>query len=165
MQQRVMIAIALACDPSWLIADEPTTALDATIQAQIMKLIIELNNATGMGVLLITHDLALVAETCSRVVGMYLGQVVEEADAAVLFSDPAHPYTRGLIQSIPHIAGERPKRLFMIEGTVPLLDQIPRGCRFSPRCLHALDRCREETPDLRPLGGSRKIRCWFSPGV
>ncbi len=148
MRQRVMIAIALACRPKLLIADEPTTALDVTIQAQIMDLIKSLNEQLKMGVILITHDLSVVAETCSRVAVMYLGQIVEEADVYSIFDSPLHPYTKGLIKSIPRMEGERSKRLYMIPGTVPLLDQIPDGCRFAPRCPYAADECRRTMPEL-----------------
>ena len=137
MRQRVMIACALSCRPELLIADEPTTALDVTIQAQIMELIVELNRKLNMGVILITHDLAVVAETCRRVAVMYLGQIVEEADVQSLFEHPAHPYTRGLLKSIPTVSGGRREELNIIEGTVPLLSQIPKGCRFRPRCPYA----------------------------
>lgn len=164
MRQRVMIAIALACQPKLLIADEPTTALDVTIQAQIMDLILSLNKQFHMGVILITHDLSVVAETCSRVAVMYLGQIVEEADVYSIFDDPVHPYTKGLIRSIPRMSGERTKRLYMIEGTVPLLGQIPAGCRFAPRCPYADERCHTFMPELRPVGGgSHKVRCFRFP--
>ena len=162
MRQRVMIAIALACGPGLLIADEPTTALDVTIQAQIMDLIVELNKKLNMGVILITHDLSVVAETCSRVVVMYLGQVVEEAQVNRLFDKPLHPYTLGLIQSIPQVEGPRPSRLYMIKGMVPLLSQIPEGCRFAPRCPKADDRCRREMPQLLPAGPDQKVRCFHA---
>ncbi|MGN0779252.1 MAG: ABC transporter ATP-binding protein [Aristaeellaceae bacterium] len=161
MRQRVMIAIALACRPKLLIADEPTTALDVTIQAQIMDLIVQLNQQLDMGVMLITHDLAVVAQTCSRVVVMYLGQIVEEADKQTLFAEPMHPYTHGLMASIPKLEGERSKRLYMIPGVVPLLNQIPTGCRFAPRCPYADDRCRSTMPELTPCGSAgHKVRCW-----
>ncbi len=160
MRQRVMIAIALACRPSLLIADEPTTALDVTIQAQIMDLIVQLNHQLNMGVMLITHDLAVVAQTCTRVVVMYLGQIVEEADVLTLFDHPAHPYTIGLMNSIPKMDGDRSKRLYMIEGMVPLLNQIPTGCRFAPRCPFATDQCRREMPELREVAPGQKARCW-----
>jgi oligopeptide/dipeptide ABC transporter ATP-binding protein len=163
MRQRVMIAIALACDPALLIADEPTTALDVTIQAQIMDLIVGLNKQSGMGVILITHDLAVVAGTCSRAVVMYLGQVVEEADIETLFDHPSHPYTQGLIRSVPRIDLARLERLYMIPGTVPLLSQIPKGCRFAPRCSCARTVCHEEMPELDLIGPGLKVRCWF-PG-
>lgn len=159
MRQRVMIAIALACHPRLLIADEPTTALDVTIQAQVMDLIVDLNKKLDMGVMLITHDLAVVAETCQRVVVMYLGQVVEEADVNSIFDNPGHPYTQGLIQSIPQIDGDKSKRLYQIDGMVPLLNQIPEGCRFAPRCPYATEQCRREMPELKAVGGTQKVRC------
>ena len=159
MRQRAMIAIALACHPKVLIADEPTTALDVTIQAQIMELIKKLNEELDMGVMLITHDLAVVAETCSRVVVMYLGQIVEEGDVMDLFDNPLHPYTNGLMRSIPKLDGERQDRLYMIKGMVPLLSQIPKGCRFAPRCPYATDKCRKEMPELKTIEGNQKVRC------
>ena len=159
MRQRVMIAIALSCCPNLLIADEPTTALDVTIQAQIMELIVKLNRQMDMGVILITHDLAVVAETCSRVAVMYLGQIVEEADVEHIFDNPLHPYTRGLIQSIPQLEGVRQKRLYMIKGMVPLLSQIPEGCRFAPRCEFATDECRKCMPQLTEVGEGHRVRC------
>ena len=160
MRQRAMIAIALACHPKVLIADEPTTALDVTIQAQIMELIKKLNEELDMGVMLITHDLAVVAETCSRVVVMYLGQIVEEGDVMDLFDNPLHPYTNGLMRSIPKLDGERQDRLYMIKGMVPLLSQIPEGCRFAPRCPYATDKCRKEMPELKTIEGNQKVRCF-----
>lgn len=159
MRQRVMIAIALSCCPNLLIADEPTTALDVTIQAQIMELIVKLNRQMDMGVILITHDLAVVAETCSRVAVMYLGQIVEEADVEHIFDNPLHPYTRGLIQSIPQLEEVRQKRLYMIKGMVPLLSQIPEGCRFAPRCEFATDECRKCMPKLTEVGEGHRVRC------
>ena len=161
MRQRVMIAIALSCKPRLLIADEPTTALDVTIQSQVMDLIVQLNMRFEMGVMLITHDLAVVAQTCSRVVVMYLGQIVEEADVDSLFAHPLHPYTVGLMKSIPHLDGDRTERLFMIPGTVPLLNQIPSGCRFAPRCPYATDHCRKEMPALVDAGNGQKVRCHY----
>ena len=160
MRQRVMIAIALACRPHLLIADEPTTALDVTIQAQIMELIVRLNEQLNMGVMLITHDLAVVAQTCSRVIVMYLGQIVEEADVLTLFDHPCHPYTEGLMRSIPRMEGDRTKPLYMIPGTVPLLSQIPTGCRFAPRCAYATERCRQETPQLTSVSDKQSVRCF-----
>ncbi len=161
MRQRVMIAIALACSPELLIADEPTTALDVTIQAQIMDLIVELNKKLNMGVILITHDLAVVAETCNRVVVMYLGQIVEEATVTEIFDNPMHPYTKGLLQSIPRISDEKQERLFMIPGTVPLLSNVPHGCRFAERCKYAEEACRQNNQDLESCGGAgHKVRCW-----
>ena len=159
MRQRVMIACALSCRPELLIADEPTTALDVTIQAQIMELIVELNRKLNMGVIRITHDLAVVAETCRRVAVMYLGQIVEEADVQSLFEHPAHPYTRGLLKSIPTVSGGRREELNIIEGTVPLLSQIPRGCRFRPRCPYAVPACAETMPELNELPSGQKVRC------
>ena len=159
MRQRVMIAIALACRPKLLIADEPTTALDVTIQAQIMALLLSLNRQLHMGVILITHDLAVVAETCSRAVVMYLGQVVEEAPVEELFRHPLHPYTQGLIASVPHLDDPGKEQLHVIPGTVPFLEDIPTGCRFAPRCPYATDQCRREMPQLQEAG-SQRVRCW-----
>lgn len=160
MRQRVMIACALSCHPKLLIADEPTTALDVTIQAQIMELIVELNQKLNMGVILITHDLSVVAETCSRVAVMYLGQIVEEADVFSLFQNPQHPYTKGLLRSIPKMDGARRERLFIIEGSVPLLSQIPQGCRFCPRCPFAEEGCSEAMPELQSVSSTQKVRCF-----
>ncbi len=160
MRQRVMIACALCCQPKLLIADEPTTALDVTIQAQIMDLIVLLNKKLNMGVILITHDLSVVAETCTRVAVMYLGQIVEEAPVADLFDHPRHPYTIGLMSSIPKLEGEREKRLHIIKGMVPMLHNIPKGCRFAPRCPYATARCVEEMPELIRTPDGRGVRCW-----
>ena len=160
MRQRIVLAIALAGNPEILFADEPTTALDVTIQAQIMELIVRLNEQLNMGVMLITHDLAVVAQTCSRVIVMYLGQIVEEADVLTLFDHPCHPYTEGLMRSIPRMEGDRTKPLYMIPGTVPLLSQIPTGCRFAPRCAYATERCRQETPQLTPVSDKQSVRCF-----
>ena len=160
MRQRVMIACALSCHPKLLIADEPTTALDVTIQAQIMELIVELNQKLNMGVILITHDLSVVAETCSRVAVMYLGQIVEEADVFSLFQNPQHPYTKVLLRSIPKMNGERRERLFIIEGSVPLLSQIPQGCRFCPRCPFAEEGCSKAMPELQSVSSTQKVRCF-----
>lgn len=163
MRQRIMIAIALSCNPKILIADEPTTALDVTIQAQIMDLIVDLNHKIGMSVMLITHDLAVVAEVCTRVIVMYLGQIVEEADVADIFNNPLHPYTKGMMDSIPQLDGEKRSRLHVIKGTVPLLNQIPTGCRFAPRCPYAEEKCRNCMPEL--VGEeNHKVRC-YKPGV
>ena len=153
MRQRVMIAMALACSPKLLIADEPTTALDVTIQAQVLKLILELKEKTGAAVILITHDLGVVAETCQRVVVMYAGRKVEEASVLELFDRPAHPYTRGLLASIARgRTGARTKRLQEIPGIVPSLKEPIAGCAFAPRCSHSIDRCRLEAPALRDIG-------------
>lgn len=160
MRQRVMIACALSCQPKLLIADEPTTALDVTIQAQIIELIVELNTKLDMGVILITHDLAVVAETCSRVAVMYLGQIVEEADVKSLYDQPLHPYTLGLLRSIPRMEGEKGERLYVIKGTVPMLNQIPEGCRFRPRCPYATVQCELEMPELEQITVTKFVRCW-----
>ena len=159
MRQRVMIACALSCRPRLLIADEPTTALDVTIQAQILDLIGELNKKLDMAVLLITHDLSVVAETCSRVAVMYLGQIVEEGPVCDIFEHPRHPYTRGLLKSIPTVRGGEREDLYMIEGSVPLLSQIPKGCRFCPRCPYAVPACGENMPGLISLPAGQKVRC------
>lgn len=159
MRQRVMIAVALACGPRILIADEPTTALDVTIQAQIMDLIVDMNQKLHMGVMLITHDLAVVAETCKRVIVMYLGQIVEEGSVEALFDRPAHPYTKGLMASVPRLNTGKGERLYQIKGTVPLLSQIPQGCRFAPRCPYATEECRQKMPQLKDLGNGQKVRC------
>ena len=160
MRQRVMIAMTLACQPKLLIADEPTTALDVTIQAQILDLINGLNQKLEMGVMFITHDLGVVAELCHRVVVMYLGQIVEEASVESLFESPLHPYTKGLIKSIPQMEGDRSQKLHVIEGTVPSLDSIPIGCRFAPRCPFADSVCLEKAPDLTETSSNQKVRCW-----
>lgn len=160
MRQRVMIALALACQPKLLIADEPTTALDVTIQAQILDLILQLNKDFRMGVIFITHDLGVVAEICTRVIVMYLGQVVEEADVDSLFSKPLHPYTQGLMQSLPRLDGDRTKELYVIEGMVPTLNNIPNGCRFAPRCPYADELCKEKMPELNTYQNNQKVRCW-----
>ncbi|MEH7108978.1 ABC transporter ATP-binding protein [Bacillus sp. JJ1764] len=165
MRQRVMIALALACQPKLLIADEPTTALDVTIQAQILDLIVHLNQDLKMGVMFITHDLGVVAEICTRVIVMYLGQVVEEADIDSLFSQPLHPYTKGLMQSVPQLDGDRTKELYVIEGMVPSLDNIPKGCRFAPRCPYADDWCKEKMPELTLQPNGQKVRCWHADKI
>lgn len=164
MRQRVMIAVALACHPQLLIADEPTTALDVTIQAQIMDLIVDMNKRLGMAVMLITHDLAVVAETCNRLIVMYLGQIVEEGRVEDIFDHPMHPYTMGLMNSIPKLDTAKATRLYQISGTVPLLNQIPVGCRFAPRCPYATDLCREEMPELSQVSETQGVRCHYRNG-
>ncbi len=162
MLQRVMIAIALSCEPRLLIADEPTTALDVTIQAQILDLLVSLQHKHGMALLLITHDLGVVAEVCDRVVVMYGGQVVETGTTEEILSHPKHPYTQGLLASLPGI-GDRDVRLNPIPGTVPSAVDWPEGCRFRDRCSFAWDRCAESEPDLLSVvdGSSRSARCWL----
>ncbi len=160
MRQRVMIAMALSCHPELLIADEPTTALDVTIQAQILDLINRLRKKLGMAVLLITHDLGVVAETADRVVVMYCGRVVEQAKVLDLFTDPKHPYTRGLLDSIPKM-DEDLKRLYMIKGIFPDPTHLPKGCAFADRCDHCMEKCREHMPALVDQGNGRKVRCFL----
>jgi peptide/nickel transport system ATP-binding protein len=163
MRQRAMIAMALACRPALLIADEPTTALDVTIQAQILALVLDLQKELGMGLILITHDLGVVAQTAQRVIVMYAGRKVEEADVETLFADPRHPYTRGLMASIPAVPSLQDKaeaRLAEIPGTVPSLTNLPKGCAFAPRCSLAIARCREEYPPLQHWGGDHLAACW-----
>ena len=164
MAQRVMIAMALACVPELLIADEPTTALDVTIQAQILDLMRGLRNKVGASVVLITHDLGVVAEMAERVAVMYAGRIVEQADVKTLFANPLHPYTQGLMGSIP-ILGKIKERLEVIPGSVPNLVNLPPGCRFAPRCKarieHQLQICTEVEPDLLPVSSEHIVRCWL----
>ncbi len=160
MRQRVMIAMALACNPKLLIADEPTTALDVTIQAQILDLLRRLRDDTGMAVLLITHDLGVVSETADHVVVMYCGQVVEEAEVRSLFNHPMHPYTLGLLKSIPRLEEDDTKRLYTIKGMVPNPLEMPPGCHFSDRCEHCMDICRTHEPQL-VQAGDHKVRCFL----
>jgi len=159
MRQRVMIAMALSCDPQVLIADEPTTALDVTIQAQILDLMLDLKEKTGTAIVLITHDLGVVAETAQRVVVMYAGRKVEEAPVEALFDNPLHPYTRGLMAAIPRLDIDA-ARLQEIPGMVPLLTKPIVGCAFAARCPLATDRCRAETPPLVDVGGGHTALCW-----
>jgi len=167
MRQRVMIAMALSCNPKVLIADEPTTALDVTIQAQILDLMRELQETFGTAIILITHDMGVVAENADRVVVMYAGRKVEETDAARLFDNPGHPYTRGLLASIPHLdtaahSDARRARLNEIRGMVPSLFNLPQGCSFAPRCGLASDRCREVRPPLEEQRPGHWIACWHA---
>jgi peptide/nickel transport system ATP-binding protein len=163
MRQRAMIAMALACRPALLIADEPTTALDVTIQAQILALVLDLQKELGMGLILITHDLGVVAQTAQRVIVMYAGKKVEEADVETLFARPLHPYTRGLMASIPTVplpGANTDARLVEIPGMVPSLTNLPVGCAFAPRCELAIARCREEYPPLQAFGADHLAACW-----
>jgi oligopeptide/dipeptide ABC transporter ATP-binding protein len=158
-----MIAMALACEPELLIADEPTTALDVTIQAQILDLMRNLRDETGTAIVLITHDLGVVAEMCDRVAVMYAGEIVEQTDVTTLFRDPLHPYTRGLIASIP-VVGRVLDELAVIPGNVPNLIDLPKGCRFAPRCLTRIEQdvvmALEVHPELNQLGPGHTVRCW-----
>ena len=162
MRQRAVIAMALACEPALLIADEPTTALDVTIQAQVLELISDLKDRLGMGVIMITHDLGIVAQHARRVAVMYAGRIVEEADVGALFQRPLHPYTQGLLASIPcpHAAGAG--RLTEIPGMVPSLNDMPAGCSFAPRCPRAIERCKASAPMLDPIGEERKVACFVA---
>ncbi|WP_199426374.1 ABC transporter ATP-binding protein [Thermaerobacillus caldiproteolyticus] len=161
MRQRVMIAMAMVCNPSLLIADEPTTALDVTIQAQILALMKELNRQFGTAIMMITHDLGVVAEVCQRVIVMYSGNIVEEGDVRTIFKHPKHPYTVGLIQSVPDIRGKK-ERLYSIPGSVPKPGSIQQGCRFAARCEHAFERCFRETPSLYETGkNGHRVRCFL----
>jgi peptide/nickel transport system ATP-binding protein len=169
MRQRAMIAMALACNPKVLIADEPTTALDVTIQAQILELILELQREFGAAVILITHDLGVVAETARRVIVMYAGRKVEEATVGELFAHPMHPYTRGLLNSIPRLdllrgANEETGRLQEIPGIVPPLFALPEGCAFAPRCPRAIDKCRIERPSYEEKTQGHWAACWHPHG-
>ena len=168
MRQRAMIAMALACRPALLIADEPTTALDVTIQAQILALILDLQKELGTGLVLITHDLGVVAQTAQRVIVMYAGRKVEEATVEALFAAPKHPYTRGLMASIPAVPTPgivAPERLNEIPGTVPSLVRLPKGCAFAPRCQLAVKRCEAEYPPLADWGGGHLAACWRAADV
>jgi len=161
MRQRVMIAMALSCKPKLLIADEPTTALDVTIQAQILELMQEMKERLGMSIMLITHAMGVVAETCQRVVVMYAGKVVEEAPVEALFGNPRHPYTQGLIRSIPRVdrGAEKRQRLEAIPGSVPSLLEPPPGCRFASRCKHVTEVCTRAMPPLKEVGPGHRVRC------
>lgn len=160
MRQRVMTALALACEPELLIADEPTTALDVTIQAQILELLYRMREKFHMAVLLITHDLGVVSEAADRVIVMYCGKIVEEADVRSLFANPLHPYTMGLLRSIPQIDDDRDERLYMIKGMVPNPLNMPLGCAFSDRCDRCMERCTQEMPKLQEIDG-HKVRCFL----
>jgi peptide/nickel transport system ATP-binding protein/oligopeptide transport system ATP-binding protein len=164
MRQRAMIAMALSCNPEILIADEPTTALDVTIQAQIIDLMMQLKEEFGAAIMLITHDLGVIAEIAQRVVVMYAGKVVEEGQTEAIFEDPKHPYTRGLLKSIPKL-GERARygrqRLQEVPGIVPSLYELPPGCSFCPRCPESMALCRDKVPELVDVGNAHRVRCWL----
>jgi len=159
MRQRVMIAMALACQPNILIADEPTTALDVTIQAQIMRLLREMKEKTGTSIIIITHDLGVVAQIAQNAMVMYAGQVVEYVPTRSIYKDPLHPYTAGLLKSIPKL-NEETDTLYSIQGMVPSPKDYPKGCRFCPRCEEGKAICREKQPPLMTLADGRKVRCW-----
>lgn len=164
MRQRAMIAMALSCNPEILIADEPTTALDVTIQAQILDLMSKLQEELGMAIILITHDLGVIAEIVKRVIVMYAGKIVEEADTNTIFENPNHPYTQGLLKSIPRLgskAKSRKQRLQEIPGIVPSVYDLPEGCKFSTRCIHTMDICREREPQLQRIGDGHLCSCWL----
>jgi peptide/nickel transport system ATP-binding protein len=163
MRQRIMIAMALSCSPQLLIADEPTTALDPTIQAQILDLIRKVQKEISMSVMYITHDLGVVAETCDRVMVMYAGRIVEKADVEKLFTKPSHPYTQGLLKAIPRLNAKR-ERLYVINGMVPHFVDMPVGCSFHPRCPYAYDKCVEEKPTLREIKEGHLAACWKIQG-
>jgi oligopeptide transport system ATP-binding protein len=160
MRQRVMIAMALSCSPQVLIADEPTTALDVTIQAQIMDLVKRLRSELGMAIIWITHDLGVVAGLAHRVLVMYGGCVIEEASVTDLFANPTHPYTIGLIGSLPRVDGKQQGRLYSIEGQPPVLYQKPHSCPFAPRCKWVMERCWKENPSLDPISNEHRVACW-----
>jgi oligopeptide/dipeptide ABC transporter ATP-binding protein len=163
MRQRAMIAMALSCNPALLIADEPTTALDVTIQAQILDLMGDLKAELSTAIILITHDLGVIAESAARVVVMYAGKVVEEADVIRIFEAPLHPYTAGLLQSIPRIDQRKTKkeRLVEIKGVVPIPSRLPSGCAFHPRCPEVMEICSREAPPLKAAADGHQVRCWL----
>ncbi|MBN1697105.1 MAG: ABC transporter ATP-binding protein [Spirochaetales bacterium] len=162
MRQRVMIAMAISCEPEILIADEPTTALDVTIQAQILDIIRRLQETTGMSIIFITHDLGVIAEVCDDVVVMYAGKIAETASAVELFSNPRHPYTMGLLSSIPRLENERKITLPVIEGRVPSLYELPEGCRFQNRCPYVMDICRKDPPPLFEMAENHYASCYYA---
>ena len=161
MRQRVMIAMALSCNPDILIADEPTSALDVTIQAQILEIIKELSNKLDTAVIMITHDLGVVAGMCDVICVMYAGRIVEKGNADEIFKDPKHPYTRGLIKSVPRLDRPHKRRLYSIEGQPPNVIDLPDCCPFHPRCEHAMDICKRKYPPLRSFGETRQVHCWL----
>lgn len=161
MCQRVVIAIALACKPDLLIADEPTTALDVTVQAQILDLLRQLQKDFGMSILLITHDMGVAAEMADRIAVMYAGKIVEEGSVTEIFDSPSHPYTQGLLNSIPGFETKRGTELHTIKGTIPPISDLPQGCRFHPRCPHATSRCTQTEPDALPIRPEHRVACWL----
>lgn len=165
MRQRVMIAMALACEPDLLIADEPTTALDVTTQAQILDLMLRLRKEKGMGIIMITHDLGVIAEVCEQVLVMYAGRVAEHASVRELFKDPKHPYTRGLLSSMPSLSHKHKSRLSTIDGMVPPLTSMPEGCRFEQRCPYRIDKCKMASPPKTSIGEGRWVRCFRSEDI
>lgn len=160
MRQRVMIAMAMACEPALIIADEPTTALDVTIQAQILRLLKSLTESLDTALILISHDLGVIAEMADNVAIMYAGKIVEYATTEELFASPLHPYTMGLLESIPRFEGNRDRRLRAINGVVPKLSELPEGCEFNPRCKYVIEQCQREKPRLVDAGGGHLVRCW-----
>jgi oligopeptide/dipeptide ABC transporter ATP-binding protein len=162
MRQRIMIAMALACNPSLVLADEPTTALDVTIQAQILELMKSLSRRLGAAIMMITHNLGVVARYADRVNVMYAGKIVERATAREIYANPRHPYTLGLLRSVPRLDEPRRSRLQPIPGQPPDLSRLPGGCSFAPRCAYAIDRCREEEPPLAPVVGEHLSACWLA---
>lgn len=160
MRQRAMIAMALSCNPSLLIADEPTTALDVTIQAQVLDLMRELQEELGMAIMMITHDLGVIAEITNEIVIMYAGRVVEKGNLDQIFYHPLHPYTRGLLASIPVLGADSHKQLHSISGSVPRPSAMPPGCAFAPRCAERFERC-DEMPELKAVGEHNSVRCWL----
>ena len=160
MRQRMMIAMALGCNPSLILADEPTTALDVTIQAQILELMQSLSKRLGVALLIITHNLGVVARYADRVNVMYAGRIIERATADELYANPRHPYTLGLLHSTPHV-GHKVRRLDPIQGAPPSLEHLPKGCSFNPRCAFCFDRCLEERPPLAAIGGGREKACFY----
>ena len=165
MKQRVMIAMALCCNPKLLIADEPTTALDVTIQAQILLLLKELRQKLDMSIILVSHDLGVVANFADRVVVMYAGKVVEEGPTRQVIAHPAHPYTQGLIDSIPRLTQPRDEKLHIIPGSIPDLSSMPQGCRFAPRCAKACERCRQQQPQMRKVAPNHSARCLLAAQI
>jgi oligopeptide/dipeptide ABC transporter ATP-binding protein len=162
MRQRIMIAMALACDPALVLADEPTTALDVTIQAQILELMKSLSRRLGVAIMMITHNLGVVARYADRVNVMYAGKIVERATAREIYANPRHPYTLGLLRSVPRLDEPRRAKLQPIPGQPPDLSRLPAGCSFAPRCAYAIDRCRQEEPPLEPVTAEHLSACWLA---